>query len=399
MSAQPDAFNLELLLKPWRTRALLIGVVALAVAVLLGLAQPTEFFSAYLFAWLFCLGIALGGIAIVMLHHLVGGGWGFVIRRVLEAAGMTLPLLAVLFVPILFGMPSLFSWTHPAAMADEVIRHKSHFFFNPTWFLVRAVLYFTIWIVLAWLLRRWSLEQDRTGEDRFTERFQQWCGPGLLLYVVTISLAAIDWVMALEPRWYSTIFGMLILCGQGLSAFAFAIPVAAWLARRMQFADRIPPRIFRDLGNMMLAFVLLWTYMAYSQYIITWSGNIADENIWYVHRQKGGWQWVGFTLILAHFACPFVVLLFGNVKRSYRTLSAVALFLLAAHLLDAFWLVKPAFHANALSVSLRDILLPIGLGGLWLAGFAHQLGRASLLPLHDPRLEAGLEVQKAGQHG
>lgn len=380
--------------------AALVGAAALIACVIGAFFDAPIFFHAYLFAYLFWLGIALGSMGLLMMHHLTGGAWGFVIRRLLEAAAMTLPLLAVLFLPILFGLHDLFRWTHPDVMAaDPVLQHKSHFFLNVPWFVGRAVLYFAVWIILAVTLRRWSLEQDRTGDPAITARFQHLCGLGLLLYVLMMSLAAIDWVMALEPTWFSTIFGLILICGQGLVAFAFVIPVAVLLAGWKHLTDRISPEAFRDLGGLMLAFVVLWTYMAFSQYLIIWSGNLADEATWYLPRREGGWPWIALFLILFHFFVPFVLLLFGHIKRNYRTLAIVALLLLLVHLVDAYWLVAPTFTRTGLHVTWMDILMPVALGGLWLAWFMQQVKGKALVPLHDPRLEGLFDAQEVLQHG
>jgi hypothetical protein len=326
------------LVSVWRRRSLVLGGVLTLLALLGGLFAPSLFFPAYLYAYLFWLGIALGSLAIAMLHHLTGGGWGFVIRRILEAAFGTLPLLALLFLPLLFGLHALYPWADAARVAADPILRDKHGMFVLPFFLARSLFYFVVWIALARTLRRWSLEQDRTGDPAVTERFQRWCGPGLVLYVFTVSLAAIDWIMSLEPRWFSTVFGILIVAGQGLTALAFAILVAHRLTavgagkertavaqeqqgvlrqlfasaeqRSRWFEDNEnltanihPPKMtaaptldtqlapfWQDLGGLLLAFVLLWVYMGYSQYIIIWSGDLPSETSFYLHRQQGGWK-------------------------------------------------------------------------------------------------------------
>ncbi len=383
--------------------ALVCGVGALIVCVIGAFFNPAQFYRSYLFAFLFWFGIASGSLGILMMHHLTGGAWGFIIRRLLEAATMTLPLLALLFVPIFFGMGHLWSWTHPAAMAaiatQEELKHKGGFFFNVPWFIGRAIGYFVIWIGIAVLLRRWSLEQDRTGDPALTEKFQHFCGPALVIYVLAVSMAAIDWIMALEPLWYSTIFGMVILVGEGVGAFAFMIGVAVRLAGRNILRDLVSPDNFRDLGNMMLAFILLWTYAAFSQYLIIWSGNISKESIWYLDRSTPGWPWIGRFLIGFHFLVPFFLLLFGNVKRNYRMLMLIAVGVLIAHLVDVFWLVMPPFYRTGLNLHWMDVLLVIGIGGIWIAVFAWQATKAALVPLHDPRLEGTFHAQEALERG
>ncbi|HLV81421.1 MAG TPA: hypothetical protein VKT32_14135 [Chthonomonadaceae bacterium] len=271
-----------------RPVAMAIGAIATIACIVGVIVNPAQFFPSYLFAFLFWLGIALGSLGLEMVHHLTGGRWGFVIRRVLEAAAMTLPLLGLLFVPVFFGMHALFAWTRPDIVAPvSELRHKLPFL-NVPFFLGRAGFYFIVWSLMAWLLRRWSLEQDRTGAPALTERFQHACGPGLVIYFLTMSIAAVDWIMSLEPRWYSTTFGLVIITGQGISALAFAIACAIWLAGHKALSDLIQPKAFHDLGNLLLSFVLMWAYLAFTQYLIIWSGNLSNESTWYIHRGHGG---------------------------------------------------------------------------------------------------------------
>lgn len=379
--------------------ALLIGAAALVLAIIGAFFDPAGFFRSYLWSWLFWLGLALGSMGVCMVHHLSGGAWGFAIRRILEAAGLTLPLLALLFLPILLDAGGLFPWVHggaglPKEVADA-IRQKAPYL-NLPFFTIRAIVYFIVWIGTAYLLRRWSLAQDQTGDPAITNRFQHFCGPALILQVVTVSLAAVDWMMSLEPRWYSTIFGMLVVVSHGLTAFAFANFVAVLLLRRgTVLTERAGADNFWDLGSLMLAFLLLWAYMAFSQFLIIWNGDIADEVIYYTHRMIGGWQWVGTFLIFVHFFLPFVVLIFGGIKRRPLVLAGVAAFLFVVHMVEALYLVKPSFGVPGGNLSVFDLLLPLGIGGLVVALFARHLARAPLIPRNDPRLlpaETGKEA-------
>ncbi|HZO86778.1 MAG TPA: hypothetical protein VFB38_00460 [Chthonomonadaceae bacterium] len=383
--------------------ALGLGVAALIACIVGAFFNPTQFLQSYLFAFVFWVGIAVGSLAVEMTHHATGGAWGFVIRRLLEAASTTLILLCVLGIPILIGMKSLFIWTHPDQMAAVAtaheIRNKSGFFLNVPWFIIRYCVYFIVWIGLAVLLRKWSLQQDRTGDPALTPRFQYVCCWGLVLYVLTISFAAMDWIMSLEPMWYSTIFGMLVICGQGVGTFGFMLAVAIWLARRQLLVESVSPDTFRDLGGLMLAFVLLWAYMAFSQYLIIWSGNTAKESSWYLHHGHNGWSGVAYFLIAAHFLFPFILLLFGHIKRNVRSLAAIAALLLFAHFVDVFWMIMPSFYTGGFTVHWMDVLLPISLGGLWMAWFIWQVKQAPLVPLQDPRLAGQFNVKEALERG
>jgi len=370
----------------YERRSLLVGAVALAVCLAGGVAISREqFLHAYLAAYLFWAGVALGSLALLMLHHLVGGRWGHAIQRVLEAAASTLPCLALFFLPILLNLPGLYIWAQPGAAERIHLLHHKALYLNVPFFWVRTLFYFAVWITLSGLLRRWSLEQDRTGEAGITRRLQVLSGPGLVLYGLTVTFAAFDWVMSIEPQWFSTIYGVIFIVGQGLAALAFAIVVTRLLADRKLLADTLTPNHFHDLGNLLLAFVMLWAYVAFSQYLIIWSGNIPEEIIWYVNRMAGGWRLLAFALIGLHFILPFLLLLSRTTKRRARGLFAVALGILVMRMVDLFWVVSPAFHPTEWGLHWLDLVAPAALGGIWLAAFLRQLKRHPLLPLRDPR--------------
>jgi hypothetical protein len=379
-------------------RALVVGVVGLLLCLGGALLSPSQFFQSYLFAYLFWLGIALGCLAIVMLHHLTGGAWGLVIRRILEAAAMTLPLMAVLFVPLLFGLHDLYLWARPAAVAsDTSLQHKSPYL-NVSFFAIRTSVYFVVWIVMAYLLRRWSLMQDRTADPDLPRRLRLLSGPGLALYGLTVTFASVDWVMSLEPHWYSTIYGMLIAIGQWLTGMAFVIIILALLAKSASLADVLSPQSFHDLGNLLFAFIFLWGYIAFCQYLLVWSGNLPEETPWYLHRMAGGWKWIALILIAFHFAVPFLLLLSRDIKRSAGILSAVAAAIVFIHLVNQFWMVAPAFYPRGLHLHWLDFVAPAGIGGIWFAVFIWQLKGRALLPLHDPHLQEIL-AHETVEHG
>ena len=355
--------------------ALIAGVLAAALSILGAFVSPIQFFYSYLFAFLFWLGIGLGCAAILMLHHLVGGAWGFVIQRTLETGARSLPLMALLFAPILLGLPYLYEWSRDEAATDAILLHK-HAYLNVPFFVIRAVVYFALWTGLAYVLNRWSDKMDATGDPTYAKRLEAISGPGLVLYGITMTFASIDWVMSLEPHWYSTIFGIVFLVGQGLSTIAFVIIVTALLAYRKPLSDVLLPRHFHDLGNLLLAFVMLWAYVAFSQFLIIWSGNLPEEVTWYSHRLRGGWKWIALALISLHFLVPFLLLLLRRTKRKARTLAAVAILLLVLRLVDLFWIVSPSLHRNGFGIHWLDLVTPVAIGGLWIAFFSWQLKSA-----------------------
>jgi hypothetical protein len=376
--------------------ALAVGGAGLAACALGAFLDPGTFFPSYLFGYLFWLGIALGSLAIVMLYHLVGGAWGFPIRRLLESAALTLPLLALLFVPLLFGLSELYAWARPAAVAaDPLLQHKQPYL-NPPFFIVRAAIYFGLWIGLASFLSRWSLQQDATDDPALGQRLRYLSRFGLVAYMLTVTFASIDWVMSIEPDWYSTIYGLIYVAGQGLAGFSVAIMSAALLKDRQPLAGVITPDTFGDLGGLLMTFVMFWAYVALSQFLLIWSGNLPEEVIWYEHRIHGGWNWIILFVIAFQFAGPFLLLLARQVKRTAWSLAALALAILLVHLADLFWLVVPPFRQTGIRIHWLDAAAPIGIGGIWLAAFAWLLGRRPLLPLHDPR---DTRLQEAIEHG
>lgn len=394
-----------------RRMALRVALAAVVLCVLGFFISREHLFRAYLYAYLFWLGITLGCLAVLMLQHLTGGGWGLVIRRPLEAGTRMLPLMALLFIPVLLGMQDLYVWARPgAAEADPGIARKQPYL-NVPWFVVRAAVCFAVWLVLAWLLNRWSEDQDRTGDPRATQRLRTLSGPGLVAYVLAMSVAAVDWVMSIDPHWYSTMFPVIFIVGQGLGAMAAMIVVLAVLRDREPMAGLVGRDQFHDLGNLLMAFVMLWAYVQFSQFLIIWMANLAEETPFYVVRLADAVQYVSLALVLLHFAVPFVLLLSRDTKRSAQTLAAVAAGILLMRLVDLWWIVMPMYaqrHAEAAEAGTErhagvglhwlDLVTPIGLGAIWLAVYARELLRRPLLPAHDTRLEA-LEHATGGRHG
>ena len=377
-------------LAPLQRRCFMAGGVGAAVSLVGLLVNPVQFFQSYLMAYMLVLGLTLGSLALGMIHQLSGGAWGVVTRRLFGAATRVLPILTVLFLPIAFGLHYLYEWSHPEVVAADKILQAKQLYLNPTFFFVRAALYFLVWNALVYFLNKWSLEQDRTNDPRIAARMQRLSGGGLLAYVLTVTFASFDWLMSLDPHWFSTIYGILIIGGQGLTALAFLVTVFIWLSRRTPFDVILVPQHFHDLGNLMLAFVMLWAYFSFSQYLIIYSGNLPEEISWYLHRLTTGWRFVGLALIVFHFALPFLLLLSRRVKREPSLLIRIAIGVLCARLIDLFWLIAPAFHHDGLSVSWMDLVLPFTLLSLWLGAFFSQLSRRTILPLHDPQFHEAI---------
>jgi hypothetical protein len=363
-----------------RRLALIIGAGALAFCALGLLFGPAYVLRAYHVAYQYVLGIALGSLALLMLQYVTGGAWGLVLRPYLEAAVRTLPLLVVAFLPLLVGLSYLFPWI------SEPPPHNRAYL-NAWWFVVRSVAYFAIWLLLSFFLNLWSVsrerrvdpERPRTDIER-PRPLRLLSAVGLLLHGLAVSFAAVDWVMSLEPEWYSTIYPVLFAVGQVISALAFGMVVLLGSASLKSAADTLQQSPLRDLGSMLLAFVMLWAYMSFSQYLIIWSGNLPEEVAWYVRRTHGPWQAVAVFLAAFHFGLPFLLLLSRDVKQMPWALAAIALLILAMHYLDVLWWIEPA-PSQAAGLGLAEIPVKIvlhlaaliGLGGVWLWAFLGQL--------------------------
>jgi hypothetical protein len=378
-------------LKRVSTLALAVGALTFALFIFGLLIDRAQFFHSYLVGFIFWIGITLGSMALLMLQHLTGGAWGLIIRRVLEAGTRTLPLMLILFLPILLGLSQIYSWTNKPEM-DQVpaLREKTAHYLNPTFFTVRALVYFAIWLLMMWLLNAWSLQNDRTADRHFLKRLQMMSGPGLGLLILTITFAAIDWVMSLDPAWSSTIFGLIFVASWSLSALAFGILVMSWLAKREPMNTVVRTSHFHDWGNLLMALVMLWMYFAFSQYLIIWSGNLPEETTWYVARKHDGWGIIALAVVILQFAFPFLTLLSRAAKKSAQRLGMLALLILIMRVVDVIWLIEPTFNREHFHLSWMDLAAPIAMGGLWIATFAWQLQKRSLVPINDPQLEQAL---------
>jgi hypothetical protein len=375
-------------LKGIASRAWIVGGLG-AVASLVGaFVDRDQFFQSYLVAWLFWIAVTLGCLGIMMLHHMSRGGWGLMIRRTLEAAGRTLPVMTVLFIPILLGLEALYPWARPEAANDPLIQHKASYL-NPMAFSIRSILYLVIWTVFALALSSLSRRQDETGEPGLFRRMQTVAAPGLVIFSLLATFASIDWIMSLDPHWYSSIFGVYFITGAGVAGFAFISLMALHLSQRPPLQGVIEPKHFHDYGKLLLAFVMLWSYIAFSQLLIIWSGNLPEEVPWYLHRVAGGWKWVSIALVLFNFLLPFLLLLSRDLKRNARLLASVSILVLVMRWVDLYWLAAPTFHHD-LAPHWLDLATMAGIGGIWMALFASHLSKRPLLPINDPYLEEAL---------
>ena len=375
------------------SRALIAGGIGLALMALGYVMRGDHFWESYLIAFIFWIGITLGSLAVLMVQYLSGGAWGLVSRRVLEASTRTLPLMAVLFVPIWWKLPVIYSkWAGPDAVNDALVQTKAAYL-NPSFWTIRALLFFLVWGAIIFILNKWSAEQDAAAPrlpgpaDR---KFRVLAGPGLVLYVLTITFMSVDWVMSLDPHWYSTIFGILTLGGQGLSTMAFTIVVLASLAKFKPMSGIVVAENFHDLGKLMFAFVMLWAYFSVSQLLIIWSANLPEEIPYYLERLHGPWFFVSVLVLIGHFVLPFLILLSRDLKRNPARVQRVAFFILLMRVVDIAWTIGPVFRHDGSALHWLDFAAVLGLGGLWLFVFFRTLSGRALVPARDPYFKEAL---------
>jgi len=387
----------------------LVGVIIWIIGAVVSSNRINTFFHSYLVAFIFWTGVALGCLGLLMVQYLGGASWGLLIRRQLEAGAHTLWLMLILFLPIAtVGLHSIYAWSHPLDTFTEaerkLIEHKSPFL-NQKGFLIRGVIYFIVWIGLASYLRKWSKQQDENRDMSAVQRAQNLSGPGFVLYALAVTFAGVDWVMSLDVEWFSTIFGLLTLIGQGVLALAFLITIGVYLSGREPMDRVYQAKHFHDLGKLLLAAVMVWAYFSFSQLLIIWSGNLPEEIPWYLERFRGQWRWLGVALILLNFALPFLLLLSRDLKHNRRRLMAVAWLLIAMRFVDLLWLIAPEFEGGhsgearhyGLSIAsyINYAAAVIGVGGFWLGWFFYQLRQRALVPHNDPQLR---EVLARGEH-
>ncbi len=381
--------ELEIALRRWRMPLLGAGVILLLASIVGAFFAAGDFFHAWLIGFLYCLALVLGSMGFLMLQYLTGGAWGIVTRRTFEAATRTLPIVAAFFIPLAFGMPELYEWARPDRVRhSQLLQHRAGYM-NPAMFLIRTVIYFVIWFTFSRLLNRWSLEQDQAPADQ-PRKLARLSAPGLIVYVFTITFAAVDWAESLQTEWYSTIWGFLFVASDGLIAIGFSI-LALWLLGKREPMSRVlRPDHFHDLGKLLLMMLMLWAYFSFSQLLIVWAGNLPHEISYYLPRFKSSWGWLGVALIVVQFLIPFLLLLNEPLKRNAPILSAVVVLVLAMQYMNIVWFVLPGYHTSGFQMSWLTFTVPIGLVCLWVAAFCREIVKRPLLPLNAPELEAAL---------
>lgn len=374
-----------------RTAALVAGIAGLALSAFGYLSSPDTFFRAWLVGWIYWVSIALGCLGFIMIQHLTAGGWGLAIRRLLEASAWTFPILGVLGIPVILGMPRLYSWAGPAAAGDKILQLKAPYL-NPGGFILRYGLYFVVWTAIAWSLSALSRRQDADGDPKLTVRMKAISAPGLVLLCLTLTFASVDWLMSLMPHWYSTMYGIYFLGCAGVAGLAFTILMARRLAQTEPMAQVLVRTHFHDYGKLLLAFIMLWAYFCFSQFLITWSGNLPEEVQWFEPRIHGFFGAMAVFIALFHFAVPFAALLSASLKKHSARLRLVALWLLFMRWVDLVWQVAPNFKDQAAASAWLYAVTPVAVGGIWLFFFITRLQSGPLLPVRDPYVADMMEA-------
>jgi len=372
--------------------ALILGIVFILASIAGWYMDSAQFYKSYLVGYIFWLTFALGGLFYTLINHLFGSVWNVVLRRIGEAAMYSFPLLAILFIPILFGMHDLYHWTHEEdVLKDPILLAKSGYL-NETFFTIRVVIYFAIWFTLSKILYSLSLKQDKDPDEKYILRLRQISAPGMILFAISITFASFDWMMSLEPHWFSTIYGVYFFGGCFLTILTFVVIMAQNLRKKGYLIDVITVEHYHDMGKLFFAFLIFWGYIGFSQYFLIWYANIPEETVWYKIRWDNGWNYITMLLVLAHFTLPFFILLLRSVKRSLISMKLIAIWILVMHLFDIYWLIAPAIsHGHGPHISWIDFVVLLGVGGFFIWNFWNNLSSHPLVPVGERRLEASIK--------
>jgi hypothetical protein len=372
---------------------LIVGLAGLCLSAIGLLVNAPQFYHSYLISVVFWLSISLGGMFVIMVHYLTGATWSTVLRRIVENFIGALPVMAILFIPILFGIHELYHWSDLEAVAHDHLLQEKAPYLNIPFFIIRTVLYFTVWIFLSLSLRKKSLNQDNAAIPTEVVGARKMSAYGVILFALTVSFASFDWLMSLDPHWYSTIFGVYFFSGCSVAIFSTLSLTIIILDKKGLLAGIISTEHYHDLGRLLFTFVVFWSYIAFSQYFLIWYANIPEETIFFLHRWEGSWKIVSVLLGAGHFVIPFLILLIRSIKRNFITLGILAAWIFLMHYIDIYWLVMPSLHHHAVHISWIDFSSFIGVGGIFLWMFWRNMTSAAIIPVNDPRLEASINIK------
>ena len=367
----------------WFLGAGVLGVLLCAVSYF---QDAQTFFASYLTAFSFFLAISLGAIFFVMVQHLARVGWSVTVRRTAETLANNLLILAVLFLPLLLGVHELFQWSHEdVRLVDHLIQSKAAYL-NLPFFFIRTAVYFTVWSVLGWWFLRTSRLQDETKDPALSTRMGKVATFGLILFGLTSTFYAIDWIMSIDAHWFSTMFGVYFFAGAVVAFYCTLILVVTWLKSTGHLKTSVNTEHFHDMGKLLFGHNIFWTYIAFSQFMLIWYANIPEETLFFLHRGEGLWKTISLSLPWLHFVAPFLFLMSHNIKRRPALLATGAALLLTMCYVDIYWLIQPNFHQNGPHFGISDVGSLLAVGGFYLFFLIHNLRQAPLIPVGDPRL-------------
>jgi len=372
--------------------ALYLGIIGLVLSAIGAFIDSRQFFHSYLVAFVFWVTIGAGGLFLTMMHYLVNAKWTVVLRRFAEAAAWTLPFMAVFFLPVLLGMHDLYHWSHKDAVAADHLLQWKQPFLNMPFFIIRFVIYFGAWFILARLLNKYSLMQDEAHTADLLKKIRRVSAPGMILFALTFTFASFDWLMSLDAHWYSTIFGVYIYSGAVVGFLTFLTMLVIYFRKKNILTNEITVEHYHDLGKLTFAFVVFWGYMAFSQYFLIWYANIPEETIWFRHRWVGSWKTVSLLLVFGHFVIPFFILITRSVKRRLTFLKVMMGWIFIMHYVDLYWVVMPSLHHHGVHISWLDFTAMFGIGGIFCWLFFRRLAAHPLIPQNDPKLEESINL-------
>lgn len=372
------------------SRALMVGIAGLVLSAVGWVVDADRFFHAYLTAAVCWLAIALGALFFVMLHHLVSARWSVVVRRLAENVMMTIPYLAILFIPLLFGLGHLYHWSHADVMAADELLHKKAGYLNIPFFVIRTAVYFAVWSLLARYLYRASVKQDAGYVQEDVDKIKRTSAIGMIVYALTVTAAAFDWLMSLDAHWYSTIFGVNYFAAGLLTFVSFLALLALVLRRNDILRAAITVEHYHDLAKLMFAFTIFWTYTNFSQYFLIWYGNIPEETIWYADRWVGSWVTISMIVLFGHFVFPFIGLITRGSKRTLGWVGFMAIWLIAMHYIEMYWLVYPGYSEPGASFSWQEPVTLLGIGGIFVWRIWANLTAQATVPVCDPKLDGSI---------
>jgi len=391
MEIDKNTYRLSSVGNPGRN-PLVIGIAFLALSLVGYFLDSGQFFHSYLVAFVFWCTISLGGLFFVMIHYLTNATWSVVLRRIGENIMVLLPVMAVFAIPILFGLGDLYHWSHADMVRSDPLLEGKSAYLNIPFFIIRMVAYFAIWTLLGRHLYKLSLKQDVEHSDSLLRGAVKASAPGMILFAVTITFFSFDLLMSLDAHWYSTIYGAYIFAGSFLSFLSFITLYVILLRKRGILADTVTLEHFRDLGKLIFAFLIFWGYMAFSQYLLIWYGNIPEETVWFLHRWDGNWKIISLVLVFGHFVIPFFVLFPMEIKKNMPVMMVMTTWILIMHWVDIYWLVMPDFLSHGIHISWMDFSTLIGIGGIFIWRFLRLNYSKPLVPVNDPRLESSIKI-------